>query len=73
MIATLVFCVCVTILSCYTLHTVLADTSEERKNTEASRIMAEIDLLALKKPLKIEKTKTEKTKNFLVHRNIYSP
>ncbi len=55
MIITLVFCVCVTVLSCYTVHTVLADNVREQKNTEVSRVMAEIDLLSLKKPLKIEK------------------
>jgi hypothetical protein len=53
MITTLVFCVCVTVLCCYAVHTVLADNAREQENTEVSRIMAEIDALSLKKSLQV--------------------
>ena len=55
MIATVIFCLCVSGLCCYTVHMLL----EDRKETQSAiyKAMAEIDEVVLNKPLKIPQKK----------------
>ena len=57
MIATVVFCIAVTVLCCYTVHMLL----EERRQTQTEifKAMAEIDQIALNRPLPIHTHKSK--------------
>lgn len=54
MIATMIFCLCITGLCCYTVHMLLDERT--KMQTALYKTMSEIDQIALCKPLTIKRT-----------------